>query len=202
MARQTRLRRIQPVLALILLRRIQPVLALILLATLLTAGCIESAHPVYDKQTVVFKPELVGTWSEDDSSWTFAKRDEQSYTLVIKDEKGNDLPFIAHLAEVDGALFLDLYPDKLDETQKTFYDFHLFPVHSIFLVKEIGDQLKLGVMNYKELKQQLASNPQSVEHVTVEQRVLLTAPTKPLQKFLHGMQHAFSGDAKLSRKAS
>jgi hypothetical protein len=183
-------------------RRSGAALALIMSAILLTAGCIESAHPVYDQQSVVFKPELVGTWSKDKSTWTFSKRDDQSYSLVINDENGNDLPFVAHLAQVDGTLFLDLYPDKLSEQQQTFYDAHLFPVHSIFLIKQIDDQLHLGVMNFKELQQRLENNPQVVEHVTVDKRLLLTAPTKPLQQFLHGMRDAFSGSAKLDRQAT
>lgn len=175
---------------------------LILSAAMLAGGCIESAHPVYDSQTVVFKDELVGTWTKDGSSWTFSKRDEQSYALVINDEKGNELPFVAHLAQVDGTLFLDLYPDKLGERQGTFYDAHLFPVHSIYVVKEITGQLHLGVMNFKELQQRLEDEPQAVEHVSVDKRLLLTAPTKRLQSFLHGMRDAFSGSAKLDRQAS
>ena len=81
---------------------------------LFLAGCVPSLNPLYTEKDLIFDEALLGVWSEKENSndgWTFRKRDEKSYLLVVQaGEKSS--PFIAHLVQLGKYRFLDLYPDE------------------------------------------------------------------------------------------
>lgn len=176
-----------------------------LMVCLLASGCVESLYPVYDTKTQVFEKALVGKWVQGKSTWSFAPRDETEYQLTVTDENGRQMPFVARLARVDGLLLLDLYPDDTpgagaeNAAPGTFRDYHHFPVHSFYLVKKLDDVLELGVGNIKEIRAYLKAHPDALAHAVVDDRLLLTAPTPDLQKFVVEHQGLFSGKLELTR---
>src|SRR5688572_2052421 len=38
------------------------------------AGCVPSLNPLYTLKEVVFDPALIGSWSEEGSTWTFSAK--------------------------------------------------------------------------------------------------------------------------------
>lgn len=85
-------------------------------ATSLLAGCVvTSVYPYYKEKELRFDPALVGGWREagrtntNRETWTFDKRDHQTYTLIVtQGEKKTE--FDAHLFKLGSELLLDCLP--------------------------------------------------------------------------------------------
>jgi hypothetical protein len=172
-----------------------------IVSLLLIAGCLPSLHSVYTEEDLVFEPEIVGFWKLEKSpqTWDFAKRDGKSYDLVFTDKNGQSGRFVAHLCRVEGALFLDLFPrqEKIDAT--AFYKYHLLPIHTVYMVKQMKPTLELVSIDLNWLKQHLADHPDELSHSTQNNRTLITASTEELQKFLVDHKDRFTGSFKLNR---
>ncbi|MCK5270910.1 MAG: hypothetical protein KAJ46_09000, partial [Sedimentisphaerales bacterium] len=58
-----------------------------IIALLSFVGCVPSLHSLYTDKDVIFNPNLVGLWAEENApeSWCFTKYDEKSYRLVYTD---------------------------------------------------------------------------------------------------------------------
>ena len=84
------------------------------LLSLILGGCIPltlSLHPLYTDDTVVYDEKLIGKWMGGDEIWQFSKAGEKEYELrVLMSEKEGR--FEAHLLELEGNMYLDLYPDS------------------------------------------------------------------------------------------
>ena len=76
---------------------------------LLLSGCIvQSLHPLYTDEDVIFDTRLIGQWSEEGSKeiWEFSRLDKKRYRCVVyvdEDEKGM---LEAHLLTISGKMFL------------------------------------------------------------------------------------------------
>jgi len=166
---------------------------------LLIAGCLPSLHSVYTDEDLVFEPEIVGFWKLENSpqTWDFTKRDERSYDLVFTDKHGQSGRFVAHVCRVDDTLFLDLFPrqEKIDAT--AFYKYHLLPIHTVYMVKQTNPSLELVSIDLNWLKEHLADHPDALSHSTHNNRTLITASTKELQKFLLKHKDRFTGAFRL-----
>jgi hypothetical protein len=154
---------------------------------ILSAGCIRSLHPIYTKQDIVFEPDLIGQWSEDDDEsdevWAFSKEDANSYALVYTDDNGEQGMFNAHLAEIKGELFLDFFPNEPELIKNGFYQFHLLPVHTFVYVKQIEPTLQWSFPDPDWLEEHIAANPDAIRHEKIEDEIILTAAAKDLQAF-------------------
>ena len=159
--------------------------AITLLGLVLLPGCVRSLHPFYTDEDIVFDPNLVGEWANDESgeSWTFSKKGEKSYDLVYRDRDGKTGRFVAHLAKIQGKLFLDLFPEEAKIEGNDFYRIHLVRVHTLLHVKQIGPTLQMRVSNPDWLKKLVTDNPDTIRHTEVDDGVILTAETKELQAF-------------------
>lgn len=171
------------------------ILSLLALICALTS-CVPSLHPFHAKDDVVFDAKLVGAWSQADSndSWSFTKAGPTSYTLVYTDKEGKAGTFKALLFKLGEQLFLDLYPD--DDTLKkanapALYAFHLQPMHTLAKVDGTGPTLVMGFMHPQWIEDKLKESPGALRHEKVNNRILLTAPTKDLQAFI--LKHANEG---------
>lgn len=155
-----------------------------LLAALL-GSCIPSLHPLYTDKELLFKENLIGTWTEEDSQWVFEEGSEpNSYDLAVTDNEGKG-EFTAHLVKIDNMLFLDLFPEEPDlEGANDFYKSHLLPVHTFIKVEQIEPILKMRMMDPEEMGDMLENDPNLIKHEIVEDRVVLTASTNQLQKFM------------------
>jgi len=153
---------------------------------LLLAGCLPSLHPLYNEKTLIFKEELVGKWMGDDGdSWQFRRAGEKEYELRILDDGEEIGRFSAHLIEIKGLMFLDLFPDSkpLDDLDD-FYKIHLFPVHTFLKVDRISPSLQLRMVDYEKMEKILENDPNVLKHEIEDDRIVLTASTEELQDFV------------------
>lgn len=191
-------------------------LAFYLLAGIL-GGCIPvmSLHPLYTeaKKEVVFEDKLLGTWVDDsDAIWDFKRPDanENAYKLIFTDKEGKKGTFVAHLVKLKNRLFLDAYPseppwDEEDpnKVEWLYNTFFLIPTHTFIKVNAIEPQLKLQLTDDEEFKKLLKDKPNVIEHTSIEDKLVLTAPTKKLQAFV--LKYAddsrvFTAEGTLNRK--
>jgi len=155
-------------------------------AVLLLAGCLPSLHPLYNDETLIFKEELVGKWMGDDGGfWQFTRAGEKEYELRIRDDEKELGRFSAHLLEIKGLMFLDLFPDSEPlEDLDDFYKIHILPVHTFMKVDRISPNLQLRMVDYEKIENLLENDPNVIKHEIVEDRIVLTASTEELQRFV------------------
>jgi hypothetical protein len=165
---------------------------------ILAVGCIRSLHPIYTEKDIVFEPSLIGQWAEegDDEIWAFSKGDENAYKFVYTDDKGKQGVFTAHLARIEGHLFLDFFPEEPEFEENAFYQFHLLPVHTFLHVKQIEPRLQMSFPDPDWLKELLEEDPGAIRHEVMEDDdagPILTASTQELQAFW--LKHLTTEDA-------
>ncbi len=169
-----------------------------LLAALL-GGCVPvmSLHSLYTKENVVFEEKLLGTWVDDPNSpesiWEFKRIDEPKnvYKLIFSDDKGQKGSFVAHLVKLQNSLFLDVFPDEFpcdtedpNKTDWLYNVFFLVPVHIFIKIDSIEPQLKMRLTDDDKMEELLKKDPNAVKHMSIEDRLILTASTKELQAFV------------------
>ena len=169
----------------------------------LLVGCVPSLNPVYTDDQLVFERSVLGIWLQSNNRWEFTKRDDQSYRLIYTEKDGKQGQFIAHLAKVDGKLFLDLIPEEANSTTSGFYKFHLVPLHTIYLVKRTSElKMELAAFDYEWLDHYLTNHPSRIEFATFNDRKVLTAPTNDVQEFVLEHKEMFTGDFHLERSTA
>jgi hypothetical protein len=165
----------------------------------LMGGCVPvmSLRPLYTKENVVFDKKLLGTWVDDPNNpeitWQFKSIDEpkNAYKLIFTGEDGMKGSFVAHLVKLQDRLFLDVYPSELpwdpEDPNKMEWPYNtlfLIPAHTFVKIDSVGPKLKMRLMLETQLKKLLEENPDAIEHVAVEDKLVLTASTKELQAFV------------------
>jgi hypothetical protein len=188
-----------------------------LLAGLL-GGCVPviSLHSLYTEKDVVFEERLLGRWVDEPNSpeitWEFNRIEEpnNAYNLVFSDEEGKKGLFVAHLVRLQNRLFLDVYPSEppweIEDPNKLelpYNSFFLIPAHTFIKIDFIGRKLKMWLTNDQEMKKLLKEEPNAVKHTFIEDKLILTAPTKELQNFVLKYaedKRVFKGEIVLGRK--
>jgi hypothetical protein len=164
----------------------------ILLILLFLTSCISfTFNPIYTDKDLIFEPALSGLWSEPDSkdTYKFTRSGEKSYELIYTDEDDNKGTFEVHLVNLDGTLFLDIYPGKKEITNNEFYNAHFLVLHSVVYVEQIEPTLKVSMIDDNWLKEYLEENPTSISYQIFNDNVVLTAPTEEVQAFLTSHVH-------------
>lgn len=173
-----------------------------LLAGLL-GGCVPvmSLHPLYNEADVVFEKHLVGTWLEDVTpftTWEFKcpNEPEKLYKLILSEDEGSEGSFDVYLVKLENRLFLDVYPnsfpggdvgdvDDPNAAGELLYNaFFFVPVHTFIKIDSIAPQLKMRLTDDDEMQTLLKEDPNAVRHELVDDKLVLTAPTKELQAFV------------------
>ena len=169
-----------------------------LLAALL-GGCVPviSLHSLYTEENVVFEEKLLGTWVDEPNSpeaiWEFKRFDDpnNAYKLIFSDKDGRKGSFVAHLVKLQNRLFLDVYPSELpwepedpNEVKWPYNTFFLIPAHTFIKIDSIEPQLKMRLTNDDKMEKLLKEDPNAVKHMSIENRLILTASTKELQAFV------------------
>ncbi len=172
-----------------------------MIGLVLISGCVPSMHAIYTDKDLVFNPEFVGVWQQQDSpeTWEFEKRDAKSYRLIYTDRQGHSGSFIAHLADIEGTQFLDLFPEQIEDATPGFYRFHQVPIHSIYLVKEAGGKVVLAAIDYPWLEKYVKDHSADLPSATFGSRHMLTASTEQLQRFLIDNKDRFIHNFELQR---
>lgn len=175
------------------------VVAALAAATLLLAVCFPSVHPYYTEKDLVFEPRLVGDWCEKEKEqesavWRFVKKDDLSYDLTIREKDGKEGQFVARFFKLKGESFLDLIPAKCDyvETQAEIVACAMLPGHLLVRVVQTDAELGFAFFDWDWLDKLLKENPQALAHLRQDDRVVITAPTKALQRFV--LKHVGQGE--------
>jgi hypothetical protein len=171
------------------------VLLIILLSLI---GCfVLSVHPLYFEENLIFEPDLIGTWGEDEDTkdlselWIFKKSGDRSYRLIMREEENGEGVFEARLLKLGKHMFLDLFPEE-PETGHEFYNMHIIPAHSFIRVSLEGHVLRLGFFDHDWLKKNLEQNKIKIKHERRDDSIVVTASTKELQNFvLEHIEEAF-----------
>lgn len=172
-------------------------------ALMILPGCVPSLNPAYRPEDLVFDSSVVGTWVQtgEKARWEFLKRDDKSYRLLYTDNEGRQAKFIAHLAKIEGSLFLDLFPEDPEMAANSFYQFHLVPIHTIYLIRQTKPGLELAAIDYKWLEEELNKQPATIQSSTFNGRKLITAPTDDVRTFVAKNKEFFSTRFELQRAA-
>ena len=162
-------------------------------------GCVPvaSLHCLYTEADVIFEEKLLGTWVDDpnepDTTWEFTRIDDpnNAYKLIFTDEEGRKGSFVAHLVKLKDKLFLDVFPGELpwemedpNKVDWPYNAFFLIPAHTFIKVESIEPQLKMRITQESKMEELFKESPNAIEHILIEDRLILTAKTKQLQEFI------------------
>jgi hypothetical protein len=176
-------------------------------AAVLLAGCVvTSICPFYTAKDLVFEPALLGDWIAETNSagnevWRFDAAGDLAYRFtIIKPDSATVME--AHAFKLEGQLFLDVA--SLEK------DYHVIPPHFLLKVNQTAPTLRMSELDHDWLKDLVTKKPDLIRHHFVkggdkpeEERVVLTADTQELQKFVLAnlkTQGAWQ-DIELSREA-
>ncbi len=160
------------------------------------AGCVPSIHGIATEESIVWDEVLIGRWGDSEKAddpnaeiWQFEKGDKEGidYTLTHSAD-GKVGQFKAVLVQVGDMLFLDLFPCENEALENTsdLYKMHLVGMHTFIIIDELGNELKMRMMNADKVEKLLNENPAAVKHEIRGNRdlVILTASPEELQGFL------------------
>lgn len=170
--------------------------ALLAACAALLSACIPSLSPFYTDADLVTGSPLAGTWElrEDGDAevWTFEQTGPGAYALSIRQREANQARektgrLAAHLFRLGDHLFLDLIPTDCDfaPEQADIIGMATFPGHLLARVYALDEEkLTLAFCDWDWLEKQLEANPGALAHHKEESRLILTATTADLQRFV------------------
>lgn len=182
--------------------------AVLALMAVVLQGCIvKSLHPFYSEDKVIFKPELINTWEDQDGGKWFVQpvKEKPNAYEMRWNKNGKDAIFIAHLFMLEGEMYFDFLPISKDEGEDEFYLFnlHLLPTHAVAKVEMLnGKQVNIKWFNEEWLRSMFDNNRIKISHEAVmdespkdenDKYYVLTASTAELQKFI--IKYAHENDA-------
>ena len=166
---------------------------------LLLSACIPSVHPFYTDKDVIFDARLLGEWQSKEQAdqpeiWRFEKADDKRYALTVREKEGKHGKFAACLFTLKNQHFLDITPTEceLASDQADLVAASIFPGHLVLRVPQIEPELKLAFCDFDWLKKLLKANPKALAHLEEEKRIVLTASTRELQRFI--LKHLGEGE--------
>ncbi|HEX9699893.1 MAG TPA: hypothetical protein VGD06_10575 [Acidobacteriota bacterium] len=173
-----------------------------LVGALLLTGCwMQSLHPIYTDDTVVFEESLVGNWTDGEGGGLrFDRYGAHAYRLTFTDDtEDRPIELDVHLTRIDDRLFLDGVLTDIDDDIEELVGPHVVPVHWIFRLELRGEQLLLSEPRMDRVKTMFQESPELVGHTLVDGRLILTDETAALRRFL---AESLAGDDAWSRPSS
>ncbi len=182
---------------------------LIAILSLVMSSCVYSLFPLYTKDTLVYKKEILGEWSYegearfrlesylestpnkgildlDNPEPRDSKVNQMAYKLTVYESHGSSnldtLSYKAHLVEIDGELFLNQIPLK-EYSKVDLYDNYL-AVNTFTKVEVSENKLRLIPFDLEKLNRLFDSNLIRLRHENVNGAILITARPEELQKFI------------------
>ena len=149
-------------------------------------GCVPSLQPLYSEKDPILLAPLAGTWVSEDGKDKFnfkANEQDIKYEITCIGEKGSG-KLEARLLRLGKHLFLDTTVNDLPDTKNDYPKFHLLPVHLFTKISIEGDVLRYATLNVEWLKKVIEQNRATIRHETVNDMIVLTAPTGELQEFI------------------
>lgn len=161
-------------------------------AVLFLAGCIvPSLHPLFTDKEIVFEPELIGSWEQNDTEkpaiWIFDKLGENYYQLTINDGESSD-KFVVHLVQLENFFFLDFYPKDLPNAG------FVIPVHIFYKIWFEENSFRIAILNKDWFEDMIKKGEIDIAYERLEgDEIIFTASTKELQEFV--LEYAEEGTA-------
>jgi hypothetical protein len=159
---------------------------LCLAAVLIIAGCVPSLHSIVTEKTLTYDPALVGKWQADDAVWTITGDPEKKSYVVEIAEEGKQSTLTAHLVELKGHRFLDMFAEDGKQLNTgEWFNAHILPVHNFWKIEKKDAGFVILDMKYETVQSVIKDKPQIVKHEVVDNdRLVLTDSAENLQKFL------------------
>lgn len=172
------------------------------------SSCIPSIHPLYTDDTLAFKQNLLGAWTESTQSWVDGEnewkfeqaKDDKGYIVevVVEDELIKRMS--VHLVKLGKEYYFDFFPLGLkkptDEDPFNFVEIDSNEEQLFFLAPNFPAHTFAKVVFHEKGFDLLHFNPDWLEKKFKEKKirlkrevnqqgtVVLTAPSKDLQKFV------------------
>lgn len=154
-----------------------------------------NGRKVYDKDSIRARMqdivETVESNKLEEGDGIFSKRkdfqlsghntSEKSYKMTVSSD-GKIEVYLAHLVDIDGELFMDLFP-AVEYSSNPFSE-NYFPVHTFMKIQVNGDLLDFTFFDLEKLNKLFESNLIRMRHENVDGQILITAQPKEIQKFL------------------
>ncbi len=119
---------------------------------------------------------------ESDYEGSIAVFEEKSYELTVVDkDKESEMRYAAHLVDIGGDLFMDLYP--ITHYSSSDFSDNYFPVHTFYKVEITENSFTMIHFDLDKLNDLFESNLIRLGHENVDGTILITAQPKELQKF-------------------
>jgi hypothetical protein len=169
-------------------------LAVLLIVTMLAlSGCIVSTlQPFYSPETLTADDGLMGTWTDSDGemTYTFGDNGDGGYQLFMAGKgEGQLANYVCYLAEVEGHLFLDMYPDLGDEGVPGYAPWNFAGLHNVYVVDQVRPTLQVRMLSIDWLDSFITDHPDAVAHGWLDMPdgsqdlPVLTGRTAELQQF-------------------
>ncbi len=175
------------------MKKISRRIFLIALIAAFLQSCIPSIHPLYTDDTLVFRQDLVGlfsdvneTWSEEGSEWVFKQsKDGKGYDLTVKDGEATK-QFDVHMVKLGQHYFLDFFSSSKETHESAIFALAPnFPAHTFAKIIFTDKGFELRQFNPDWLEKLFKEKKIRLKHeVNSEGTVILTAPSRDLQKFV------------------
>jgi len=167
-------------------------LVTILGSALLLCACIPSVNPFYKDKDIVSEPRLFGEWeggesADDKQIWKFEDAGDKTYKLtIIENAEGKKGQFTTRLFKLGQEQFLDLVPSDCEyaTNQADIVAASMFPGHLLVHVSQIEPSLKLAFFDFDWLEKLLKQDPKALANHREGDRIILTASTTELQRFV------------------
>ena len=196
------------------MKKLRLIILFFIASLFFTGCFLQTVHPLVEPENSILIPGLEGRWFDDDTRWTFIndisrfpelspvfegdpEQEEDSefknaYLVLyenLEDVNSDTALFVGSVTKLNGFYFLDLELwakslDELENTENTFVDSHLFPVHTISKIRVDDEGLKLEFFKSSFIKELITSNRVRIKHEKVKDDILITASTEELQKFV------------------
>jgi hypothetical protein len=184
-------------------------IAFVVSVAVLMGACIPSVNPFYTEKDVVLDPRLIGDWQEkgdtnNPENWSFEQSTNNTMKLTVV-EQGKTGAFAAHLFKLGQEQFLDLIPTDCEyaTNQADLVAFSMFPGHLLAHVPQIEPELTVAFCDFDWFEKYLEQNPRALAHHREGERIVLTAETRDLQRFVlkHlGTNELFKESAQMVRR--
>jgi hypothetical protein len=175
---------------------------LLLVLSCLLQSCLISLHPLYTPDTLVYKPELLGTWKDSEGlKWTFEPSGEDSvktYYHLSLQKKGKKKYYTAHLVTLNENMYLDVLPkaNKKSNSYELMGELAYFvPTHNFIRLTTTGNSITVSLFSTDYLDQLYKDGKTNLGREKLENNdYLINASTAELQAFFKkfgGIKEAF-----------
>jgi hypothetical protein len=172
------------------------VISVILLALGMQGCIVISVHPFYREQDVVYRKDLEGKWTDQESNnWQIHKNPYKTNSYELHSSKdGREIELLGHLFYVNDDMYLDMIPVSDNTTEFTVFDLHMIPTHSVARVTRlVNNEVTIKWFNEEWLRAMFTENRIKISHEILMEpdpksekdgMYLLTASTEELQGFI------------------